>query len=1018
MASQNTIDNTTLHFGCQVSKQNFYALWKQENVSVKFGFGKRKIYFLLTYLSTQYKLELSYENIWQIELHRPLGQTKFLTVQMLGGAKIFKKGTDTYDQWVRDVDFSPSYCIGQSSALCLELPRNGQLPDFQETFPCYKEDVGRFSLDEGSTFCGTSDLVPILREARGYQLPYDIVFKVNSLVQHGYLPGPALDAKFYRLINPSRMNIAYIHHALEKLHHSMECCYDPGRWLQEQYLKCISTGRLPTPPAVAVDDDLVFVRRVQITPTKVYFRGPEVNLSNRVLRKYPDDIDNFLRVSFVDEDLDKLFSTNISPRTFSAIEGRQTEIYQRILSVQRNGIVIGSKKFEFLGFSSSQLRDSSLWMFASRPGLSAADIRKWMGDFREIKNVAKYAARLGQSFSSSRESFSVDKNEIEIIPDIKVTSGGVDYVFSDGIGKISAELAHSIAQKFGFRSFTPSAFQVRYGGYKGVVAVDPTSSIKLSLRGSMSKFKSTSTSLDILGWSKYQACYLNREVITLLSTLGVGDQVFQRKQNEAIAQLIAILTDPASAQEALELMAPGENTAVLKEMLACGYKPGAEPFLAMMLQTLCASKLLDLRTRARIFIPKGRAMMGCLDETRTLEYGQAFVQYSRARHGQFSGHSRGGESVNNTRILKGKLVVAKNPCLHPGDMRVLQAVDVPALHHMVDCIVFPQKGKRPHTNECSGSDLDGDVYFVCWDRDLIPPRTLPPMDYTAAQATILDHDVTIEEVQEFFTDYLLNDSLGIICSAHTVFADREPLMARSRECTELARLSSIAVDFPKTGVPAKIPQELRVKEYPDFMEKPAEKRTYKSQRVLGKLFRDVRDFAPDISPVISFTKEMARQSYDPDMEVDGFRYHIDEAFYFKTEYDNKLGNMMDYFGIKTEAEIISGCIMKVGKSFDRKRDMDSINSSVRSLKKQARAWFDASNLEDSPGDLHAKASAWYHVTYHPNFWGLYNEGMNRVHFLSFPWCVHDILLEIKKGESMGGGASLTSLEHRFSRAFI
>ncbi|KAJ6768833.1 RNA-dependent RNA polymerase [Salix koriyanagi] len=614
------------------------------------AFGKRKIYFFLMYLSTQYKLELSYENIWQIELHRPLGQTKFLTVQMLGGGPRFLRKLQIL----------------------------------------------------------MTNLVPILREARGYQLPYDIVFKVNSLVQHGYLPGPALDARFYRLINPSRMNIAYIQHALEKLHHSTECCYDPGRWLQEQYLKCI---RLPTPPAVAVDDGLVFVRRVQITPTKVYFRGPEANLSNRVLRKYPDDIDNFLRVSFVDEDLDKLFSTNISPRTISAIEGRQTKIYQRILSVQRNGIVIGSKKFEFLGFSASQLRDSSLWMFASRPGLSASDIRKWMGDFREIKNVAKYAARLGQSFSSSRESFSVHKNEIEIIPDIKVTSGGVDYVFSDGIGKISAELAHSIAQKFGFRSFTPSAFQVRYGGYKGVVAVDPTSSIKLSLRRSMSKFKSTNTSLDILGWSKYQACYLNREVITLLSTLGVGDQVFQRKQNEAIAQLIAILTDPASAQEALELMAPGENTVVLKEMLACGYKPGAEPFLAMMLQTLCASKLLDLRTRARIFIPKGRAMMGCLDETRTLEYGQAFVQYSRARHGQFSGHSRGGESVNNTRILKGKLVVAKNPCLHPGDMRVLQAVDVPALHHMVDCIVFPQKGKRPHTNECSGSDLDGDVYF-------------------------------------------------------------------------------------------------------------------------------------------------------------------------------------------------------------------------------------------------------------------------------------------------------------------
>ncbi|CAA7018147.1 unnamed protein product [Microthlaspi erraticum] len=56
-----------------------------------------------------------------------------------------------------------------------------------------------------------------------------------------------------------------------------------------------------------------------------------------------------------------------------------------------------------------------------------------------------------------------------------------------------------------------------------------------------------------------------------------------------------------------------------------------------------------------------------------------------------------------------------------GDIRVLEAKDVLALHHMIDCIVFPHKGNTPYPNEYSESDLDGDgdLYFLSWDCDLI-----------------------------------------------------------------------------------------------------------------------------------------------------------------------------------------------------------------------------------------------------------------------------------------------------------
>ncbi|KAG2317868.1 hypothetical protein Bca52824_020990 [Brassica carinata] len=39
-------------------------------------------------------------------------------------------------------------------------------------------------------------------------------------------------------------------------------------------------------------------------------------------------------------------------------------------------------------------------------------------------------------------------------------------------------------------------------------------------------------------------------------------------------------------------------------------------------------KLVELRTKTRILIPKGRSMMGCMDETNTLEYGEVFVRCS------------------------------------------------------------------------------------------------------------------------------------------------------------------------------------------------------------------------------------------------------------------------------------------------------------------------------------------------------------------------------------------------------
>jgi RNA-dependent RNA polymerase len=110
-------------------------------------------------------------------------------------------------------------------------------------------------------------------------------------------------------------------------------------------------------------------------------------------------------------------------------------------------------------------------------------------------------------------------------------------------------------------------------------------------------------------------------------------------------------------------------------------------------------------------------MFGIVDETGILQYGQVFCQYTELNTEQLgdltrerSGRPYKREEIK--RVVVGKIVVTKNPCHHPGDLRTFEAIDVPKLRHLVDCIVFPQQGHRPHPNEISGSDLDGNSYIL------------------------------------------------------------------------------------------------------------------------------------------------------------------------------------------------------------------------------------------------------------------------------------------------------------------
>ena len=156
--------------------------------------------------------------------------------------------------------------------------------------------------------------------------------------------------------------------------------------------------------------------------------------------------------------------------------------------------------------------------------------------------------------------------------------------------------------------------------------------------------------------------------------------------------------------------------------VSCFAQPPPLSFsLRAVIGEVIASDAETLRTRARIHIPDGANLIGVVDsvESGILESGQVFVQIRRP-----------GEPTPC--IITGPVLIVKQPCLHPGDVLQLQAVDCASLHHLFDVVVFPQKGERPHAEETSGGDLDGDEFQVIWDSTLIPPTYMPPGSYASS----------------------------------------------------------------------------------------------------------------------------------------------------------------------------------------------------------------------------------------------------------------------------------------------
>ncbi|KAF4457308.1 putative RNA-dependent RNA polymerase (RdRP) SAD-1 [Fusarium austroafricanum] len=745
-------------------------------------------------------------------------------------------------------------------------------------------------------------------------LPFVVRYQLEVCISRGYLNEHTITREFLEKLANMKPTKAKLH--LESVIENDDGTVDdPMEIFKEPRLDAFA-------PISRIPSYCSFVRKAVITPTTIRYITPTMEVSNRVMRQYKHYEDRFLRIQFTEE---------LEKGRIAVNKDQNDEIYKRVLRTMYQGIRIGDRVYEFLAFGNSQLRQNGAYFFCPTEHTSCDDIRRWMGQFSHIKVVAKYAARLGQCFSTTREINAISAPTSIQIPDIERNG----HCFTDGVGKISSFLAQLVSEDMTLDVFAkPSAFQFRMGGCKGVLAVWPndTKVMEVHIRKSQKKFESDSKGLEIIRCAALATATLNRQTITILECLGVPITSFTDLVNQQLRSYELAMKDNSVAIDILTKFNDQENTnKCIAGLLKAGFMTDdlQEPFVVNILQLWRSWSLKLLKEKARIQVQKSAFVLGCVDETGTLrghksetegsedknidKLPQIFLQLSDPTH------------YNKTHVINGVCIVGRNPSLHPGDIRVVEAVDCPALHHLKDVVVFPSTGDQPVPNMLSGGDLDGDDFFVIWEPNLIPKIwNYPPMNYSAPKPIELDRDVNVHDLRNFFVKYLKNDKLPLIATSHLAFSDE--LGPMSPKCLKLAELHSKAVDYPKTGDPAILKRDQQPRRWPHFMEK---NRSYHSRKALGVIFDKVVHKSMRFDPIWDspFDQRIIGK-FELDQDT------LKSARKIKTQYDTSLRRLLSQHALKTEFELWSGFAMSkpaVGSDYKVQEDLRREYSALKKI---------------------------------------------------------------------------------------
>lgn len=545
-------------------------------------------------------------------------------------------------------------------------------------------------------------------------------------------------------------------------------------------------------------DDMTLSRFVVVTPTARHLEGPFAERSNSLLRRYGHAADHFIRVSWREEDHSNYFvGEDWDVAAF---------LHRQFKPLFMRGVHVGARTYQFLGWSSAGLREQTALFVTpfkvANETYDAERIRKNMGDFSSCERIpSKFYARISQNFSTSKLGAMLHPREIVLVPDIvpRVDGGGeAPFMFTDGCGTISALLAQEVESRMVAqlsqydrrRQVSSTCYQIRLGGVKGMVSIDPfLPGRTINIRPSMKKFESGANTLDIANtFGRPSPAFTNRPLIQILEGLGVPPAAFLKVARAAIEENHKARTSTAGMVGLLETVDLG-NASHLAPTLAwlAPLMPAEQAeliqdsFIDHAMRLAVAHSLREIKFRSRIPLPGCWTLVGIADE----EPG-GFLAPNEV---YACVHEPGKEPV----YLAGLVAISRSPCVHPGDVQMVRAVGkldpgrAPRVAMQQNCVVFSTKGVRPLPSCLGGGDLDGDMFQLITLPEVLPKRVHPPGDYAAAKPRPLGRRSTVEDAASFFIEHTLMSCVGQISVNHMHFADWSHQGIFSVECLELAR---------------------------------------------------------------------------------------------------------------------------------------------------------------------------------------------------------------------------------------